>query len=80
MLVGCFLSFGITHKGSYSWLHGLAVYTIYQIFRGMRAIRAKNLRVHKRAMIGSYLGSVVAFIFAAAIPDRIINNWIKGLF
>jgi uncharacterized membrane protein len=79
MLVGCLLSFGVTYNGSYSWLHGLAIFTIYQIIRGLRAIRLKNLRVHKRAMVGSYLGSVAAFLSAAVLPNRIINNWIMNL-
>lgn len=79
MLVGCLLSFGITYNGSYSWLHGLAFFSIYQKIKGLRAIRLKNVRVHKRAMVGSYLGSVAAFLSAAVIPNRMINNWIMNL-
>ncbi len=80
MIVSCFLSFGIAHNGSYSWLHLLGIFTIYQVIRAMKAIKAKNLQVHKRAMIGSYLGSVGAFIFAASVPQRIINKWILEFF
>lgn len=74
MLMGCLLSFGVTYN-----VHGLAIFTIYQIIRGLRAIRMKNLRVHKRAMVGSYLGSVAAFLSAAVLPNRMINNWIINL-
>ena len=79
MLAGCLLSFGVTYNGSYTWLHGLAIFTIYQIIRGLRAIRLKDLRVHKRAMIGSYLGSVAAFLAASVLPNRMINSWIMNL-
>ena len=76
MIVSCLLTFGITHNGSYSWLHGLAVFTLYQIIHGIRAIRKKDIRIHQRAMIGSYLGALIAFIFASITPNRLISNWI----
>ena len=80
MIVSCLLTFGITHNGNYSWLHGLAIFTLYQIIRAIRAIRRKDIRVHQRAMIGSYLGSLAAFIFASVAPNRLISNWLQNFF
>ncbi len=79
MIVSCLLTFGITHQGSYSWLHLLAVFTWYQVIRAIVAIKKGNIRVHQRAMVGSYLGAIVAFVFAATAQNRLINNWILSL-
>lgn len=79
MIISCLLTFGITHNGSYSWLHGLAIFTLYQVIRAIRAVKRKDLRVHQRAMIGSYIGAIIAFVFAATAPDRIISSWISTL-
>jgi uncharacterized membrane protein len=80
MVIGCLASFGITYNGHYSWLHGLAIFTISQLLRGILAIRHKNLKIHRRALIGSYLGTVTAFLFAASFPNRLISEWLRNLF
>jgi uncharacterized membrane protein len=80
MILSCLLTFGITNNGRYSWLHGLAVFTMFQIVRAIRAVRRGDLRIHQRAMIGSYLGTLVAFIFAIAVPGRLLNTGIHKIF
>ncbi len=80
MIISCLLTFGITHNGSYSWLHGLALFTLWQVVRAIGAIKRKDLKTHQRAMIGSYIGTVIAFIFASLVPGRLISEWLqKGI-
>lgn len=80
MVISCLLTFGIQDGGHYSWLHGLAIFTLSQIIRAIRAIKRKDIRGHQRGMVGSYLGALIAFLFAAAVPNRLLNIWIQNLF
>lgn len=71
MAVTCFSSFGIVHAGGFSWLHALSVYTLFSIGAGVWSIvRSGNRVAHRYNMIGAYLGTLIAFVFAAAIPSR----------
>lgn len=72
MVLGSLLSFGIQMGGGLSWLHGLAVYTIYAVVRGLIAARKHDYRAHRANMIGSYLGLFVAFVFALR-PGRLLG-------
>ncbi len=77
MIVSCLTSFGIRHHGSFSWLHGLAAWTIFCMAAGTWHIRKNNILKHKRYMIGSYIGTVIAFIFALQ-PGRLLGTWLFG--
>lgn len=77
MLISSALSFGIRSNGHFSWLHGLAAYTLYSVIRGILSARKKDFARHKRFMIGSYIGSAVAFLFTLH-PERILGKWLIG--
>ncbi len=77
MIVSCLTSFGIRHNGSFSWLHGLAAWTTFCMFAGIYHVRKQNIVKHKRYMIGSYIGVVIAFIFALR-PERLLGSWLFG--
>ncbi len=79
MLISCLLSFGITHDGGLSWLHGLAAFTIYSIIRGVLYIRAGNIKAHRSSMIGPYIGTVIAFIYALS-PERFLGSFFSHIF
>jgi uncharacterized membrane protein len=79
MIASCLFSFGVQSEGRLTWLHGLATFTIFSVIRAIIAIRNGQLKIHQRAMWGSYIGAATAFIFAAAIPNRLIGGWIYGL-
>jgi uncharacterized membrane protein len=79
MIASCVSSFGILRDG-FSWLHGLAAFTLLSIVRAVLAIRKGNVAAHKRAMIGSYLGSLIAFGFALAVPTRLLGRFLRTLF
>lgn len=71
MVVVCLSSFGI-HDGRFSWLHGLALWTLTCMVLAIAGIRRRNVPVHRGFMVGSYLGTLAAFAFAALIPARLI--------
>lgn len=77
MVTSCLASFGIHHAKSFSWLHGLAAWTIFCMLAGTYHIRKKNVSKHKKYMVGSYLGTIIAFIFALR-PGRLLNLWLFG--
>lgn len=52
--------------------HALAVFTICTVTLGILRIRKGDTAGHAGNMIGSYIGLLVAFGFAALIPDRLI--------
>ncbi len=68
----CLSSFWIVTDGHYSWLHGLSAFTIVTVSLGIASAVRRDIRGHAMNMIGSYLGLLVAFLFAAMVPTRAI--------
>lgn len=52
--------------------HALGVFTLCTVTLGILRIRKGDTAGHAGNMIGSYIGLLVAFGFAALIPDRLI--------
>ncbi len=73
MVGTCASSFAI-HPHGFNWLHGLAVFTLASVTAGIVAISRGNILAHRRNMSGSYLGTLVAFGFAALSPNRAIMH------
>lgn len=71
MALTCLTSFAIMHDGL-SWLHGLALFTLISIGLGVSNARRGRIRAHVFNMIGSYLGTLIAFVFAVLVPTRVI--------
>lgn len=61
--------------GAFSWLHVLSVVTIVSLVLGVWRARAGDVRGHMGPMIGSWVGSVIAFAFAVVIPTRHIPTF-----
>jgi uncharacterized membrane protein len=74
----CLSSFGIVSDGHYSWLHGLSALTLVTVTLGVLAARQRNIRAHIGNMVGSYLGLLIAFFFAALVPSRNIPRLLDG--
>lgn len=72
----CVSSFWIREDG-FSWLHALSVWTLVSVGLGLAAIRRRRVRVHRANMLGCYLGSVAAFVFAVAVPERLIPTLLR---
>ena len=59
-------------------IHGFALLTLYLVPTALLAARRGNIRVHRKKMVGLYLGGLMiagAFAFA---PGRLLNSWITG--
>lgn len=73
MAITCLSSFGI-HPHGFNGLHGLAVFTLVSVTAGVIAIRRGSVVTHRMNMLGSYIGTLVAFGFAVALPNRAISR------
>jgi uncharacterized membrane protein len=71
MYAVCVSSFFIqgVHDG-FSWLHGLSLFTIMTVSLGLYSAMKGNIAAHKANMIGSYFGSIAAFVGVIAVPTR----------
>lgn len=77
MLVVCLSSFFIVPDGV-SWLHALSTWTLVCIVIAIVAVRRGAVVAHRRFMIGSYLGTLIAFAFAALVPTRLIPQLLRN--
>ena len=77
MVTVCLSSFWIAPDG-FSWLHGLSIWTLVCMVAAIAGIRRGNVPVHRGFMIGSYLGTLAAFAFAALVPVRLIPQLLRS--
>ena len=59
-----------TLSGSFTIFHALAIFTFGTTTLGVINIRRGRVRAHVGNMVGSYIGAVVAGLFAALVPSR----------
>jgi len=57
------------------FLHGLAAWTVISICAGVLAARHGAIGVHRRFMLGAYLGLLGAFIGVISVPSRRVPSW-----
>lgn len=77
ILIVCVSSFWIAPDG-FSWLHGLSIWTLVCMVAAILGIRAGQVSVHRGFMIGSYVGTLSAFAFAALVPVRLIPQLLRS--
>lgn len=77
MLIVCLSSFFIVPDG-FSWLHALSTWTLVCMVVAIVAIRRGAVAVHRGFMVGSYLGTLTAFAFAAFVPTRLIPQLLRS--
>ncbi|HEX7351084.1 DUF2306 domain-containing protein [Brachybacterium sp.] len=77
MLTVCISSFWIAPDG-FSWLHGLSIWTLVCMVAAIAGIRAGIVSIHRGFMVGSYLGTLAAFTFAALVPSRLIPQLLRS--
>ena len=71
MYTVCMSSFFIQGVADgFSWLHGLSLFTTLTVSLGLYSAIKGNIAAHKANMIGSYFGSVGAFVGVVAVPTR----------
>jgi uncharacterized membrane protein len=65
--------------GPLSWLHLVAVFTLFMIWRAIAAIRRGDVQRHRRAMAGLVYGALLfPAVFAFAVPGRIMYRVVFG--
>jgi uncharacterized membrane protein len=62
--------------GRFSFLHILSIVTIVSVSLGVFEVRRGNVKGHIGNMIGSWVGLCFAFVFAVAIPQRHIPQFV----
>ncbi|MDO5670558.1 MAG: DUF2306 domain-containing protein [Corynebacterium sp.] len=72
MYVNCGASFLFGLEDGFGFLHGLAILTAAMVTLGVWNIRRGRVTSHRANMIGSYIGTLIAFAFAVALPQRLI--------
>lgn len=72
MYLTCASSFFFGLDDGFTFLHGLSVFTTVSVTLGVWMIARGNKRGHIGNMVGSYIGTFIAFGFAAFVPTRLI--------
>jgi len=75
--VGSFGIRSLEHDGGFSWIHFLSIFTLGAMLFAIINIRQGRIRAHYSAMIGSFIGAILAGIFTLD-PDRIIGSFFFG--
>ncbi|MFC0672469.1 DUF2306 domain-containing protein [Brachybacterium hainanense] len=76
MVVTCLTSLGI-HPDGFNALHVLAIWTLVCMVIAVVAIRRRNVGTHRGFMVGSYIGTLIAFGFAVLAPGRAIMGLLR---
>ncbi|WP_295625565.1 DUF2306 domain-containing protein [uncultured Corynebacterium sp.] len=72
MYVNCGASFFFGLEDGFGFLHFLSIFTAVAVTVGVVHIRRGNVSAHRGCMVGSYIGTLIAFGFAALVPERLI--------
>jgi uncharacterized membrane protein len=77
MMTTAISSFWLQDSGGLSFIHIFAVVTLVSIPLSVFWIRRGDVVRHRRAMTNTYIGLVVAGLFALA-PGRLLGSWLFG--
>lgn len=72
MYVTCLSSFFFGLEDGLGALHGLSAFTAIMVTLGVINIRRGRVSSHRATMVGSFAGTLIAFGFAALVPNRLI--------
>ena len=59
-------------------LHLLSLFVLYTVPTSYRAIRVGNIKLHKRKMVGLYVGALLVAGAFTLSPGRLIHSWLFG--
>ena len=65
------------NSGELSWIHGLSTFTLIAMGYSILMIRKGRRSAHFMAMIGCFVGLVIAGIFTLS-PDRLLGRFLFG--
>ena len=78
MLVVIVTSYWIGQSGSFSWIHGLSIFTFLMLVLAVWAIRTGRRATHRGTMIGIYFGALIGAGTGALMPGRLLNQALFG--
>lgn len=73
MLVTALVSFGIRTSGHFSWIHLLSVGVLVGLSATVFAAMTGRIRAHRRGMVNTYIGLVIAGAFTF-LPARRLGH------
>ena len=62
----------------FGFLHLLSLFVLYTVPTSYRAIRVGNIKLHKRKMVGLYVGALLVAGAFTLSPGRLIHSWLFG--
>ena len=62
----------------FGYIHLLSLFVIYTVPTAYTAIRAGNIAVHRREMIGLYVGALLVAGGFTLTPGRLMHSWLFG--
>ena len=62
----------------FGFLHLLSLFVLYTVPTAYRAIRVGNSKLHKRKMVGLYVGALLIAGAFTLSPGRLIHSWLFG--
>ena len=62
----------------FGYIHLLSLFVIYTVPTAYTAIRAGNIAVHRRKMIGLYVGALLVAGGFTLTPGRLMHSWLFG--
>lgn len=62
----------------FGFIHLLSLFVLYTVPTAYRAIRVGNIKLHKRKMVGLYVGALLVAGAFTLSPGRLIHTWLFG--
>ena len=62
----------------FGYIHLLSLFVIYTVPTAYTAIRSGNIGVHRRKMIGLYVGALLVAGSFTLAPGRLMHTWLFG--
>ncbi len=62
----------------FGFIHLLSLFVLYTVPTSYRAIRVGNIKLHKRKMVGLYVGALLVAGAFTLSPGRLIHTWLFG--
>ncbi|MGB0866636.1 MAG: hypothetical protein ACPGSC_09000, partial [Granulosicoccaceae bacterium] len=69
---------GPAFLGHFGFIHLLSVWAIFSIVVAWQAIKAGDIRRHRGAMIGLYVGGMLIAGGFTLMPGRMLHVWVFG--
>ncbi len=76
MLVTAISSFWIRASGSFSWIHGLSVFTLIALAGGVYYAVKGRIGAHRKTMQGLYFGGLIVAGAFTLMPERLLGRMV----